>query len=157
MNTLKLPKSFAQDCVGKKDPDLARSYGVSTNTIRNWKARLGINLVAGNKIDYEPVDKMLRDGVHIKVIAEHFGIAESTTKRRRSLLFGPKFKVERKGGKPGENTVAITILPRDRYRAAIEAKARNLDMDPEKFRMNWLPTPTGRQWASDMAFMGAER
>lgn len=135
----------AQRIEGK---EIARILKVSPSTISRWKFHgPPKNEGAPKRIDYRPIDKMIKQGITIKKICKECHCGESTVVKRRLFL--------RSGLKKDIPYVPVNHLDRpfmplkDRY----ERKRRNLHLSKSQFAV-WISGVAGKQFMANQPQLG---
>jgi hypothetical protein len=152
------PSGFIKATETKTDPQLAKMFGVTPTTVRNWKKKLDIPVRPGNKVIHEKIDAMLKTAATWQEIKRKTGYSESAIKARKRELFGFKPRAPKTPQKEdplddiATSAPGVTVSREMRFLAACEAKAADRGMTLEEFKTKWLTTRTGQAWKNDMGF-----
>ena len=147
------PAGFVKGVEGKNDLQLAKKFGVSPITIRNWKKRLGLPPAPVIRVDYTQIEAMLREQVKPTDIAKATGYSESAIKRRRREMFGSRCRTP---PRPRRSEESASEHPREsRENLAMRVKADVMGVDRVTF-LAWMKTPKGQAWRAQMNFTGGK-
>ena len=129
---------------------LAERYGVCISTITNWRRDLGVKVRQkpglSKRINYELMDRMLRDGCKYKVIAKACGCSEMTVCNRQQ-----KRALRRKTIVSYPDAVVNNDFAQIRRDVEI-ATAKRLGIDMNTLKSVWM---RGKIWTLECGFVDA--
>ena len=153
MNRWSCPKGFREAAETKRrDMELSKEFGVTPETIQNWKKRLGLSQKRASAVDRDLIFSLLKTATPRKEIMARCGCSETTFYRLRLEMFGPQQVVTPRPGILDEDGHVSLVIPTSRRDLAHRAKAEQLGMDLETFKTVWLSGRVGKGWEADMGF-----